>query len=207
MSVAIKTPPKLTTAPVELPPWLLYRFTVKQYRHMNEIGILTENDRVELLEGWITTKMPRTPPHDAGISLVQAELTPRIPAEWILRIQSAINTSDSEPEPDVAVVRGPARRYAKAHPKPRDIGLLVEAAESTLLNDRNFKGRIYARARIPVYWILNLVENKVEVYTQPKSGRSPVYQQRRDYGIDEVVPLVIEDQEIARIPVRDLLPF
>ena len=94
--------------------------------------------------------MTHNPPHDLSVSLVNAELTARAPDGWVLRVQSAITTADSAPEPDVALVRGPLRRYARAHPGPRDIALLVEVADSTLVQDREEKARIYARARIPV---------------------------------------------------------
>lgn len=182
-----------------------YRFTVEQYRRMSEAGILTEEDRVELLEGWLIPKMTHHPPHDASISLTQGELASRLPPDWMVRIQSALNTEDSEPEPDIAVVRGSARRYARAHPKPKDIGMLVEVAESSLAEDRVRKGRLYARARIPVYWIINLVEGIIEVYTRPRGGKEPRYTERRDYLPEDKIPLVLNGKEVARILVRDLL--
>ncbi len=197
--------PKADPADDSQPVAPLYRFTVEQYRRMSDTGVLTEDDRVELLEGWIIPKGTHPPPHDASISLTQAELAHRLPPDWILRIQSAINTDDSEPEPDIAVVRGTARRYARAHPKPRDIGMLVEVSESSLAEDRERKGRIYARARIPVYWVINLIDGILEIYTQPRGGRKPRHTQRRDYLPGDSVPLVLDGKEIARIPVRDLL--
>ncbi len=187
-------------------PWLPpFRFTVRQYRRMAEGGILTEDHRVELLEGWIIPKMTHKPPHDASVDLTQHAVSERLPEGWRVRVQSAINTSDSEPEPDVAVVRGGARRYARAHPRPRDIGMLLEVAESSLQQDRFQKGRLYARARIPVYWVINLLESVVEVYTRPRSGKHPAYQRREDYRPGDDVPLVLDGKEVARIPVRDLL--
>jgi Uma2 family endonuclease len=173
---------------------------------MIEAGVLNEDDRVELLDGWVVPKMTHKPPHDATVSLVQAELAARIPAKWILRIQSAITTSHSEPEPDVAVVRGPARRYVRSHPRGRDIALLVEVAERTLRQDRKEKGSLYARAGIPVCWIVNLADETVEVYTQPKGGRASAYGERQDYGRKASVPLTIAGQELGLISVRDLLP-
>jgi Uma2 family endonuclease len=207
MTALLKTKDRQITNQVNgsLPAQALYRFTVEQYRRMSDAGILTEDDRVELLEGWIIPKVTHHPPHDASISLTQAELAPRLPPDWTLRIQSAINTDDSEPEPDIAAVRGTARRYARAHPKPRDIGMLVEVAESSLAEDRERKGRIYARARIPVYWIINLVEGILEVYTQPRGRKKPRYTERHDYLPEDKVPFVLDGKEVARIPVRDLM--
>src|SRR5262249_35375798 len=129
MSVAVKKKPEpaTTAAPALSRP--VYRFSVKQYHRMVETGILTENHRAELLEGWVVAKMPQNPPHGAAVWLVQTALLPRLPAGWVLRIQSPITTKDSEPEPDAAVVRGPGDRYFDAHPQPRDVSLVVEVAD------------------------------------------------------------------------------
>lgn len=189
-----------------VPPFPVYRFTVDQYHRMIAAGILTENDRVELLEGWIVPRMPHNPPHDGTVWLVQTTLLSRLPADWILRVQSAITTQDSEPEPDVVVARGPGMRYFTTHPRPDDVALVVEVADATLLADREGKGRLYARARIPTYWLINLPESQIEVYTQPKVGRRPSYRQRQDYTPRHSIPLVIGGEEVARLPVRDLLP-
>jgi hypothetical protein len=173
---------------------------------MIEQGILTENDRVELREGWITPKMTHNPLHDCSVLLGQTELLARLSTDWIVRVQSAITTRDSEPEPDLVVARGPARRYARAHPRQDDIVLLVEVADTTLEDDRTEKARLYARARISPYWIINLIDAQVEVYREPKTGRSPAYRQRKDYGIKDSVPLLVEGHDFGLIAVRDLLP-
>jgi Uma2 family endonuclease len=203
MSIAVQKPKQATLAAV-LP--MPYRLSVAQYHRMIELGILTENDRVELLDGWILPKMTHNPPHDATVSFAQAELQPRVPGEWLVRIQSAITLATSEPEPDVAVVRGPARRYVRSHPRPRDIAVLIEVADATLVYDRVAKGELYARARIPVYWIINLVDARIEVYADPRAGKAPAYRRRQNYGPNEAVPLILAGQEIGSIPVRDLLP-
>jgi Uma2 family endonuclease len=194
---------KKPTQPRAMP---LYRFTVAQYHRMTELGILTANDRVELLHGWILCKMPRNPPHDAAVTRINRRLLPILSDEWLLRVQCAITLRGSEPEPDFAIVRGPESTYVRRKPGPRDVALLLEVADSTLLPDRHGKGATYAQARIPEYWILNLVESRLEVYTQPRAGRSPGYRQQRIYNADEAVPLVLGGYEIARIPVIDLLP-
>src|SRR5207253_10920762 len=125
MSVAIEPSPHIT------PPSPDYRFTVRQYHRMIEVGILTQNDPVELLEGRIVPKMPHNPPHDTAVDLAQTTIAAILPAGWRVRVQSAITTADSEPEPDVAVVRGPARRYARFHPRPRDIAVIIEVADTS----------------------------------------------------------------------------
>jgi Uma2 family endonuclease len=206
MSVALKKTPMPTMEAA--PPWspAFYRFTVKQYHRLIETGILTDNDRVELLEGWIVDKMPHNPPHNISITRINRRLLPLLPEKWLLQVQCAVTLRHSEPEPDFAILRGPEEAYFHRKPVPRDVALLMEVADSSLLEDRRYKSHVYAQVRIPEYWIINLVEARVEVYTQPRAGKSPGYRHRRDYGIDESVPLILEGQEIAKIPVRDLLP-
>src|SRR5579862_9140639 len=85
-----------------IPPFPVRPFTVDEYHRMIDADVLDEGDAVELLEGWIVPKMPRNPPHDATIGLADDALRIRLPAGWHVRLQSAITTSDSEPEPDLA---------------------------------------------------------------------------------------------------------
>jgi hypothetical protein len=188
-------------------PYPVRRFTVDEYHQMIQAGILTEDDPVELLEGWIVLKMPRNPPHDMGIELAEDAVLARLPAGWRVRVQMAITTADSEPEPDLAVVRGSIRSNPGRHPVPEDIGIVIEVADTTLNRDRTDKSRLYARAGIISYWVINLVDRQVEVYTDPSGpDANPSYRQRRDYGIQDSVPFVLDGQQLGQIPVRDLLP-
>jgi Uma2 family endonuclease len=189
------------------PPVLMRRWTVEEYHTMIQAGVFAQDEKFELLEGWVIPKMSGNPPHDVALDKSQEALRERIPRGWRLRIQSAIMTSDSEPEPDLALVIGPADRYLAHHPVSTDIALIVEIAESSLLQDRRDKCRIYARAGISTYWIVNLVDARVEVYTDPSGATAaPAYGSRRDYSTAESVPLIVADQAPAPIPVRDLLP-
>jgi Uma2 family endonuclease len=185
---------------------LFHRFTVRQYEHMTKTGILTDKDKVELLDGWIVDRMAQNPPLNVCIACTHTAVSAVLLAEWYVRDQKAIRLSNSEPEPDLAVVRAPARRYLQSHPTPADIAVVIEAGDSSVVDDREWKGPIYARARLPQYWLINIPERKVEVYTDPKGGKSAGYRTRHDYGPDDSVPLIIEGREIARIPVRELLP-
>jgi Uma2 family endonuclease len=174
---------------------------------MIELGILTEDDDVELLNGWIVRKMPRNPPNDTALMLLQEALRAILPSDWVFRSQSAVTTSESEPEPDGAVVRGPIRRYADHHPRPDETALVVEVADSSLGRDRNEKGPIYARDGIPVYWIVNIPDACIEVYTALTGpAEEPVYQQRHDYQPTDALPVVLEGREVGTITVRDVLP-
>jgi Uma2 family endonuclease len=206
MSVALKMACEPTPPAMPFRSRSFYRFKVAQYERMVETGILGANDRVELLEGWVVDKMTQNPPHNAAIDYSQEILRAILPPDWRVREQKAVRLVDSEPEPDLAIVRGPMQRYARRHPAAADIGLIIEVADSSLDDDRRHKGRMYARARIAVYWIVNLVESQVEVYSQPRGGKSPAYRERQVYGKEASVPLVIAGRPLGIVAVRDLLP-
>jgi Uma2 family endonuclease len=193
-------PPALPTEPI-------WRMSVDRYHEMIEAGILTEDDPVELLEGWLVEKMPKNPPHSLAIQLARKALERLAPAGWFVNTQDAVTTAESEPEPDVIVARGDPRQYATRHPGPLDLALVIEVSATTLKRDRGLKQRIYARASIPIYWIVNLIDGHVEVYTDPTGpAEQPSYRQRRDFGPADDLPLVIDGQEVGRIAVRDVLP-
>jgi Uma2 family endonuclease len=183
------------------------RFSVPEYHKLIEIGLLTEDDNLELLEGYLVNKMARNPPHDCSIQLTSSAIQAIGASGWCVRIQSAVTLPDSEPEPDITVARGTARSYAAHHPGPTEIGALIEVADSTLAGDRLDKSRIYARALVPVYWIINLVDRQIEVYEQP-SGPTPVpgYAKTTIYHAGDSVPLVLDGAAVASLAVDELLP-
>ena len=118
----------------------------------------------------------------------------------------ATATADSEPEPDVAVVRGDIVDYLSRHPGPGDVALVAEISDSSRSQDRELKGRVYARAGIPVYWLVNLVERRIEVFTDPTGpDASPAYRRRQDFGAGDSLPLVIDGQELGPIPLSELM--
>ena len=194
-----------TPAVFSLSAMLVHRFTVAQYHRMIATGVFTANDRVELLEGWIVDKMPQHPVHAGTISILLAKLQAKLSKEWIVRVQSPITLEDSEPEPDLAIVSGSEERYLTAHPKPEDIAFVVEVADSSVEHDRIVKARTYARARLPICWIVNLVEQQVEIYTQPRAGKTPTYRQRANFGVEYGVPIVVAGREVGRLPVRQFI--
>ena len=181
----------------------LRRFSVHEYHRMLDAGILTEDDSVELLEGLLVEKMVRKPRHDVAVSLVQSALGAKLPPTLFCRVQSAITTRDSEPEPDVAVVLAPPRRYTDRHPEPADGALVVEVAEASLDRDRRDKARLYSRAGIAQYWIVNLVDDEVEVCMHPAAGGS--YARRFSIGRGGSVALELGDGTV-HIDAADLLP-
>lgn len=183
------------------------RFSVDEYHRMTELGILTEDDNLELIEGYLVRKMPTDPPHDGTVHRVLKHLIRVLPSGWDVRVQSAVSLPDSEPEPDLAVVRHDPTDYAKHHPGPADVGLVIEVSDSTLLGDRADKGRIYARTGIACYWIINLPDGQVEVYTSPSGPTAtPGYARRQDHRPGDAVSLELDGRSIGSFPVIDLLP-
>ncbi len=189
----------------EIPPWPVVRFTVDEYHRLIELGILTEDDNLELLDGWLVRKMPENPPHDGTIMLLQRLLFALLPSHWTVRIQSAIETQDSEPEPDLAIVQNTPETYLTHHPRGNDISLVIEVADSSVDRDRK-KSRLYARAGIPVYWIVNLEDRVLEMYADPQgSETSRDYAIRRKIGINGSVELTIAGQVCGVVAVADMI--
>jgi Uma2 family endonuclease len=192
---------------VVVPTDVIWRFSVDQYHAMIRAGILTEDDPVELLEGWLITKIFKNPRHSVVTQLIHEAFARVLPSGWYVDTQEPITTMDSEPEPDVMIVRGETRQYLDRHPGPQEVALVVEVADSSLQRDRSLKKRLYAAAGIPVYWIINLLDSQIEVYTEPSGpAERPDYYQQHNYSATDTVPVMIEDREIGHLAVQDLLP-
>ena len=183
------------------------RFSVVEYQQMIDTGIIRSGEKVELREGWLVYKMTVKPPHAASIRRTVRVLTKLLPSGWCQQAQLPIALPESVPEPDVAVLRGVEEDYDKRHPTPADTTQVVEVADSSVEEDRTEAAPMYARASIPVYWIINIREQQIEVYTDPTGDcDEPAYRLRRDYRRGDEVPLMLDGVEIARIPVNELLP-
>jgi len=207
LSVSTKTDRQIKSQPLAVPTEPVWRLTVEQYHQMIRSGILSDDDAIELLSGWLIPKMPKNPQHRAATKLTRNALEAISPDGWYVDSQEPITLDDSEPEPDIAIVRGDTRDYLDRHPGARDLSLVVEVADSTRERDRTLKQRLYGRAGIPVYWIVNLVERQLEVYSQPVELPSgPLYQQRQDYSLSDAVEVAIGDRTAGSLRVRDLFP-
>ncbi|MBC8160402.1 MAG: Uma2 family endonuclease [Roseiflexaceae bacterium] len=192
---------------VAVPSDPIWRLSIDQYHQMIRIGILTDDDRVELLEGWLVTQMPKDPPHRLSTQLTREVVARLLPAAWHVQDQEPITVADSEPEPDVAVIAGERRDYASRHPSAQEIALVIEVSDTTLQRDQTLKKQVYARAGIGIYWIINLPQQQLEVYTLPfADDQGADYQQCSIYTSNESVPLVVDDRAVGNIVVRDLLP-
>lgn len=163
-------------------------WTVDEYHRMIEQDILTSDDKVELLEGQIIHMSPQRPPHAATTQCAANYLTRLLVKQTYIRVQLPLTLPpNSEPEPDIAVVRIDAREYFDRHPAADDIFLLVEVAQTTLQSDRVNKARIYARANIPEYWVLDVEQRQLYVFRQPQAD---VYQQEIILNQDATISIV-----------------
>jgi Uma2 family endonuclease len=145
-----------------------FRFTVDQYDQMIETGILTEDDRVELIRGEIVPKMPIGSRHAATTKRLIRLIGPQVQSRAILGAQDPIRLVDSEPEPDLSVLHRQADDYAGGHPTSADIFLLIEVADSSLDRDRDEKGPLYAESGVPEYWIIDLDSDTAIVHRNPR---------------------------------------
>jgi Uma2 family endonuclease len=181
------------------------QFSIEQYHRMIRSGAFTEENPVELIDGWVVKKMPKGPEHEYAVGETQEQLQRHLPSSWHLRNQAPITLATSEPEPDLTVARGGRGNYRDRHPYPTDIALLVEISDTTLDIDR-LKGATYGAAGIPAYWIVNLPERCVEVYSHPTSNDSSGYLVREVFYEGDHVRLIIDDQDYGEIPVAAILP-
>jgi len=188
-------------------PFRARRWTRKEYRKLDELGVLPEDEPIELIDGHLIVAEPKGAPHATFVRLTAGVLGRAFGDGWLVIQQDPIALDDvSEPEPDVAVVPGGVFDYADDHPA-RPV-LVVEVAESSLLFDRRHKGSAYARAGLPDYWIVNLIDRRLEVYRRP--GTDPAAEFGWRYlGVElvapggAIAPVALRDTLIA---VADLLP-
>ena len=182
--------------------------SVEEYHSLIKCGILNEDDRCELLEGYLVPHVKRSPPHEYSRHVLARAFDEIIRDEsWITRHRSGVTLFDSEPEPDLVLVRGHTRSYFDRHPGPGDFGIIIEVADVTIEFDRSTRRRIYAKAELPAYWIVNLVDRQVEVFEQPSGPTlDPSYSTSRVYHPGDSVPFILDGNAIGVIPVDDLLP-
>jgi Uma2 family endonuclease len=188
-------------------PTRMRRWTRAEYDRLVDLGVFHEDERLELLAGHLLVREPQGSRHGVAIELADSVLRTAFGTGWRVRVQLPVALDDeSEPEPDLSVVAGAPRDGRHHHPS-RPV-LVLEVAESSLLFDRETKGQLYARAGVPEYWIVNLVDGVLEVYRDPAATPGTVG------GWRYATPLVLDAAGIAvplaapaaRIAVADLLP-
>lgn len=183
-----------------------FQWTQEKYYQMADMGFF-QGKRVELIEGEIIEMSPMNKPHATAIRKLLSILNKVFPSGYLVDSQLPMSFSKiSEPEPDIAVIKGEIADFADSHPKTAE--LIIEVSDATLYYDRNRKASLYAKNKIQDYWILNLKNKRLEVYRRPIKDKTTYY----GFGYaesfiftenDEVAPLVQPD---AKIKVADLLP-
>jgi Uma2 family endonuclease len=182
----------------------LHRLTVRQFDQMVEGGVIAEDERIELIEGLLVTKMGKNRPHVQAGALGLQLFSRVLPGTCHVRKEDPIVTSDwGKPEPDLAVVRGRIEDYHNRDVTAADVALVVEIAESSLAVDRSEMGMLYSSGGIPVYWIVNLVDQQIEIHSSPGPAG---YQSTQVVKPDQEIPVVIDGIEVGRIAATDLLP-
>jgi Uma2 family endonuclease len=147
-------------------------FTVADYARMRETGILAEDDRVELIDGEVRVMSPIGPGHAAIVKRLNTILSRLLSDTAILSVQDPIQLHDSsEPQPDLAILHYRADFYANAHPVADDVLLVIEVADTSIDNDRDEKIPRYAAAQIAEAWLINIANQTVEQYSQPRNGK------------------------------------
>ena len=173
-----------------------YRFTRADYHRMGEVGILAEDDPVELIDGQVGAMSPIGRRHRGSVNRLTHLFSSRVGERAMLSVQNPVQLDDySEPEPDIALLRPRADFYSEADARPEDILLIIEVADSSLEYDRRVKAPLYARNGIPELWIANLIQDHLLVYLDPPPagyGTTQILRRR-----ETIRPSAFPDLEIA----------
>ncbi len=182
----------------------VFRIPIDRYERMASLGELGEDDRIELLHGVLTRKMTKGTYHEACCLLCRRAIERIAPAGFIVRVEGPVRIPEySMPEPDLSVARGDVRDYLARHPGPGDVVLAVEIAETSLAVDRGLKRDLYAAAAIPNYWIVNLVDRRIEVFADPGDG---AYATALVVGEGDSWELTVDGTVWGRIDAATVLP-
>lgn len=197
-------PTAVQELPSRLPPYPVHRWSVAEYLQLAKLGFLGEDDQIELLEGWPVKKMTKNPLHDGTVDQINLLLGSRLPRGWYLRVQNVVVTNDSAPEPDLAIVRGQPKNYRERHPSPADVALVIEVADTSVAKDLE-KRRLYARAGITNYWLVNLLKRQLEVFADPDGEEDDAdYLRHETLGTRHKVSLRIPGCREFKLSVAEL---
>nr|VFJ91170.1 MAG: Endonuclease, Uma2 family (restriction endonuclease fold) [Candidatus Kentron sp. H]VFJ92184.1 MAG: Endonuclease, Uma2 family (restriction endonuclease fold) [Candidatus Kentron sp. H]VFJ98854.1 MAG: Endonuclease, Uma2 family (restriction endonuclease fold) [Candidatus Kentron sp. H] len=154
--------------------------SVTQYHRMGERDILDPRERTELLDAKIITMPPIGSQHADWVDRLNRFFSRAVPETITVRVRN------NEPEPDIALLRPRREPYRDAHPRPADVLLIVEVADSTLIYDRDIKTPLYARHGIPEVWVLDVPANRLAIYREPSEGEYRLHPRPRR---EEIIPL------------------
>jgi Uma2 family endonuclease len=197
--------PTQPAGPIRIPR-PLYRMSLEQYESLIATGFFTKHDDVHLINGYVVNRMAESPEHGAVCDVIRRtmEVILLAVAGWHARGQNGLKIPSqvSIPRPDLAIVRGDWRDYLNRYPESKDTALVAEVSVSSLDEDRAMAD-IYAAGGVPVYWIVNVDDGQVEVYSDPgPSG----YQSHEVLAPGHVLSVMVNGVEVGEIPVADILP-
>ena len=177
-------------------------FTGTEFERLVEVGIIAEDDRVELLDGDIITMSPIGPRHAACVKRLNALLGRIVAGSPVVSVQDPVRLNDfSDPQPDIALLAPRDDYYESALPRSKDILLIIEVADTSLDLDLGTKIPMYARAGIPEAWLVDLNSNTITIFTEPKRGR---YTQQNGFtGTDRLVSAALGSR---RVLANQILP-
>lgn len=178
-----------------------FLISVEMYDLMIEHGILTENHNVELINGEIIEKMPKGTKHTSVTRIITKFFYKNLIDNIVIQVQDPIKLIASEPEPDIVLAKNDENGYADRKPNPQDILLIVEVSDSTLIYDRNVKGKLYSNAVILQYLIVNVLNNTIEDYRQPSEDG---WHSKQTYKIGDSFSLIAFPE--LEINVTDFFP-
>jgi Uma2 family endonuclease len=189
------------------------RWTIAEFDDLVRKGFIREGSKTYLWDGEIIEPMSENQPHVNAFANLGDLIRPRFPtSEWTVNQGNPIVLREGfKPQPDLSVMYGPRARYRIHPPSAADVALLVEIADTSYPQNAGSFLRAYAEARIPHYWIVNITQRRVEVYSMPGEAEDGTsrYAVRHDHGLDATVPLTVSRDthviQLGAIPVMDIL--
>lgn len=206
MTTLTAMPSLITLEPPTLPNVeFVYRFTRDEFRKLEESGVLGFDRQFELIHGLLVEIPVANPIHDGCLRRINQRVTKLVPEGYFLQLHGSLALSDSEPIPDASVIRGGIEDFDREHPEPSHTAIAIEVSNTSLRFDQKEKRPLYAESDIPVYWIIDVNARQIEVYSDPEPFKM-TYATQAVYKPGDAVPIVLDGQTVATIPVSDLLP-
>ena len=185
----------------------LFRIPIALYEEMIESESLGPEDRIELIHGVLIRKTSTNAPHSYTTFELAAIFLAMVGTKWAVRSQApVVIPDDSVPEPDVAIAVGARRDYNFVKPTASQMVLVVEVSDSSLRIDLGVKLALYAAAKIPEYWVVDLTARRLHVHTLPRGGKKPGYRRTMILEADAEVPLTLRGEALGSIRVQEFLP-
>ena len=211
MATATTLTEKNGAAPASAPGFRPYRINTKVYQRIVASGAFGDKSRVFLWKGLLVEKvsdMTKGRPHVFAHTKLSRILSGLVPVDYFVEQDQPLDLGiDSVPEPDLKVVRGREEDYRDHDPSAREVPLVVEVADSSLSDDTGEMLREYARGGIAIYWVVNIPNQRIDVYSRPAGpAERPRFESCQSFGPEDEVPVILDGREVGKIAVKDVLP-